>query len=81
MARFAGDRPEVHPEGLAAALERQLAPIGGAVRIRRQRDSGLSWWGRVSETPWIVGSGWIGVDGNGGSLNFRENHAQTFDNE
>jgi hypothetical protein len=41
-----------YPEGLAAALQRQLAPTGSAVRIRRRRLRGriVGGWG-CRKTP------------------------------
>ena len=41
-----------HPEGLAAALQRRLAPTESAVRIRRRRPRGriVGGWG-CRETP------------------------------
>ena len=52
MARSRGTGLKWHPEGLAAALQRQLAPTGSAFRIRRRRPRGriVGGWG-CRETP------------------------------
>jgi|GEM_PF-524872 len=52
MARSRGAGLKWHPEGLAAALQRRLAPTGVSVRIRRRRPRGriVGGWG-CRETP------------------------------
>ena len=52
MARSRGTGLKWHPEGLAAALQRRLAPTGSAFRIRRRRPRGriVGGWG-CRETP------------------------------
>jgi hypothetical protein len=69
-----------HPEGLAAALQRRLAPTERAVRIRRRRPRGriVGGWG-CRETPSVCGQ-WNVIDGNGRSFIFREDYEQAFDN-
>ena len=52
MARSRGTGLKWHPEGLAAALQRWLAPTGDAVRIRCRRPRGriVGGWG-CRQTP------------------------------
>ncbi len=52
MARSRGTGLKWHPEGLAPALQRQPAPTGSAVRIRRRRPRGriVGGWG-CRQTP------------------------------
>jgi|CXWL01.1.fsa_nt_gi excisionase family DNA binding protein len=52
MARSRGTGLKWHPEGLAAALQRRLAPTGVSVRIRRRRPRGriVGGWG-CRQTP------------------------------
>ena len=80
MALSRGAGLKWHPEGLVAALQRQLAPTERAVRIRRRRPRGRIVSGRgCRETPPVCVRRNV-IYGNGHSFIFREDHEQAFDN-